>query len=389
MAKLPKETPVSVRPSRPSARLPANPPTSPDAHVDTGKSGSPPPAAAPAAAPAAGPPPVAGPEHRGFYADFFGFRERPFTLLPDPELLLWSQQYRRAFSVLEFGVMSRSPITLMTGAIGCGKTTLLRELLAHLDNTLTVGLISNAQGGRGALIQWVLNALGQSFDPNAGYVHLFQAMQNFMIAEYAAGRRTLLIFDEAQNLSQESLEELRMLTNINTGKDEVVQLVLIGQPELRDMIRQPNLEQLAQRIAVSFHLDPLDRDTTTAFIKHRLRAVGGSGEEFTEDAMVHVHEVTRGVPRLINQFCDMALLYAWTREKHQVTRAILGQVLADNIFFAAQAPTQTPTQTTVKAKGTAPATPPASISASDPLSGPASGPISGPISGPASEGNPG
>jgi general secretion pathway protein A len=376
MAKLPKETPAPVRPSRPSARPPASPPANPPAHVDTGKSASPP-------APAAGPPPVAGPEHRGFYADFFGFRERPFTLLPDPELLLWSQQYRRAFSVLEFGVMSRSPITLMTGAIGCGKTTLLRELLAHLDDTLTVGLISNAQGGRGALIQWVLNALGQSFDPNAGYVHLFQAMQNFMIAEYAAGRRTLLIFDEAQNLSQESLEELRMLTNINTGKDEVVQLVLIGQPELRDMIRQPNLEQLAQRIAVSFHLDPLDRDTTTAFIKHRLRAVGGSGEEFTEDAMAHVHEVTRGVPRLINQFCDMALLYAWTREQHQVTRVILGQVLADNIFFAAQAPIQTPAQTPAQTTVKAPVTPPAAPPAVD---SPQTG---APLSGPASEGNPG
>jgi len=277
-------------------------------------------------------------EHRGFYADFFGFRERPFTLLPDPELLLWSRQYRQAFSVLEFGVVSRSPITLLTGAIGCGKTTLLRELLSRLDDGITVGLISNAQGGRGALIQWVLNALGQSFDHNAGYVHLFQAMQDFMIAEYAAGRRTLLIFDEAQNLSQESLEELRMLTNINTGKDEVVQLLLIGQPELRDMIRQPKLEQLAQRIAVSFHLEPLDRDTTTAFIMHRLRSVGGTGAEFSEDACAFVHEVTRGVPRLINQFCDMALLYAWTRESPQVTRAILTEVLKDNIFFAAQIP---------------------------------------------------
>lgn len=282
-----------------------------------------------------------GPEHRGFYAEFFGFRERPFTLLPDPELLLWSRQYRQAFSVLEFGVLSRSPITLLTGAIGCGKTTLLRELLSRLNENLTVGLISNAQGGRGELIQWVLNALGQPFDHNAGYVHLFQAMQDFMIAEYAAGRRTLLIFDEAQNLSQESLEELRMLTNINTGKDEVVQLLLIGQPELRDMIRQPKLEQLAQRIAVSFHLEPLDLDTTAAFIMHRLRSVGGTGAEFTDEACAFVHEVTRGVPRLINQFCDMALLYAWTRENRQVTRSILAQVLKDNIFFAAQLPAAT------------------------------------------------
>jgi type II secretory pathway predicted ATPase ExeA len=277
-----------------------------------------------------------GPEHKGFYAEFFGFSERPFTLLPDPDLLLWSQQYRRAFSVLEFGVVSRSPITLLTGAIGCGKTTLLRELLLRLNESITVGLISNAQGGRGALIQWVMNALGMSFDHNAGYVHLFQAMQDFMIAEYAAGRRTLLIFDEAQNLSQESLEELRMLTNINTGKDEVVQLLLVGQPELRDMIRHPRLEQLAQRIAVSYHLEPLDMATTGAFIMHRLRAVGGTGAEFTEAAQQFVYQVTRGVPRLINQFCDMALLYAWTMESPQVDVDTLSQVLKDNIFFAAQ-----------------------------------------------------
>lgn len=287
-------------------------------------------------APAPPAPTGSGLEHRGFYAEFFGFRERPFTLLPDPELLLWSPQYRQAFSVLEFGVLSRSPITLLTGAIGCGKTTLLRELLSRLNDGITVGLISNAQGGRGALIQWVMNALGMTFDHNAGYVHLFQAMQDFMIAEYAAGRRTLLIFDEAQNLSQESLEELRMLTNINTGKDEVVQLLLIGQPELREMISHPRLEQLAQRIAVSFHLEPLDEATTSAFIIHRLRAVGGSGAEFTEEARNYVHQVTRGVPRLINQFCDMALLYAWGQETALVTKEILANVLKDNIFFATQ-----------------------------------------------------
>lgn len=280
-----------------------------------------------------------GPEHKGFYAEFFGFRERPFTLLPDPDLLMWSPQYRKAFSVLEFGVVSRAPITLLTGAIGCGKTTLLRELLLTLDGSVTVGLISNAQGGRGALIQWVMNSLGMTFDPNSGYVQLFQAMQDFMIAEYAADRRTILIFDEAQNLSQESLEELRMLTNINTGKDEVVQLVLVGQPELREMICRPHLEQLAQRIAVSYHLEPLDRETTGAFIIHRLRAVGGSGEEFTAAALDYVFKVTQGVPRLINQFCDMALLYAWTLESRHVDTDILAEVLHDNFFFAAQLPT--------------------------------------------------
>jgi general secretion pathway protein A len=275
-------------------------------------------------------------EHKGFYAEFFGFSDRPFTLVPDPDFLLWSPQYRRAFSVLEFGVVSRSPITLLTGAIGCGKTTLLRELLRRVDSSATVGLISNAQGGRGDLIQWVLNSLGLPFEPSEGYVRLFQRMQDFMIAEYAAGRRIVLIFDEAQNLSRESLEELRMLTNINSGKDEVIQLVLVGQPELRDIIRRPELVQLAQRIAVSYHLQPLDEKTTGDFIAHRLRAVGGTGYEFDEGACRKVFQVTGGVPRLINQFCDMALLYAWTMESRVVDEGVLSMVLEDNIFFAAQ-----------------------------------------------------
>ncbi|MCW1920770.1 AAA family ATPase [Rhodobacter sp. KR11] len=256
--------------------------------------------------------------------------------MPDPSLILWSREYRRAFSVLEYGVISGAPITLLTGAIGCGKTTLLRELLGRLDDTVTVGLISNAQGGRGELLQWILNALGHDPGRKTSYVALFQALQDVLVAEYAAGRRTLLIFDEAQNLSLESLEELRMLTNINTGKDVVIQLVLTGQPELRDLVRSPRLEQLAQRIAVSYDLKPMDATTTADFIRHRLCAVGGSGREFDAAALAMIHQVSRGVPRLINQFCDISLLYAWTTEAHEIGPALLTQVLEDNIFFAAQ-----------------------------------------------------
>ena len=272
----------------------------------------------------------------GFYMDFFGFRERPFTLVPDPDFLFWSAQHRRAYSVLEFGVLSRAPITLVTGGVGCGKTTLLRELLRQFGDKVTVGLISNAQGGRGELIQWVLNALDVKFDPTIGYVQLFQKLQDYLIEEYASGRRVVLIFDEAQNLSKESLEELRMLTNINSGKDEVIQLVLVGQPELRDMILDPALRQLAQRIAASFHLRPLDEAAVLELIAHRLKAAGGSGEEVTESAAKMVYRVTHGVPRLVNQLCDMALLYAWSMDHHHVDRHVVQSVLDDGVFFAAQ-----------------------------------------------------
>ncbi|PKP75467.1 MAG: ATPase [Alphaproteobacteria bacterium HGW-Alphaproteobacteria-6] len=272
----------------------------------------------------------------GFYMDFFGFRERPFTLVPDPDFLFWSAQHRRAYSVLEFGILSRAPITLVTGGVGCGKTTLLRELLRQFGSKVTVGLISNAQGGRGELIQWVLNSLGVPFDSGVGYVQLFQKLQDYLIEEYASGRRVVLIFDEAQNLSPESLEELRMLTNINSGKDEVIQLVLVGQPELRDMILDPSLRQLAQRIAASFHLMPLDETAVIELISHRLKAAGGTGDEISEAAARMIFKVTHGVPRLVNQICDMALLYAWSMDHPRVNEHVVQSVLDDGVFFAAQ-----------------------------------------------------
>ena len=272
----------------------------------------------------------------GFYLDSFGFSERPFTLVPDPAFLYWTEQHRRAYSVLEFGILSRAPITLITGAVGCGKTTLLRQLLKHIEDTSVIGLISNAQGGRGDLIQWVLHALGVKFDPSTGYVSQFQILQDFLIETYAAGKRVILIFDEAQNLSQDSLEELRMLTNINSNKDELIQLVLVGQNELREMIKRPELRQLAQRIAASFHLSPMDEQATDNFICHRLRIAGGTGNEIDKQARMLVYEVSEGVPRLVNQICDMALLYAWSAEAKVADRNVVQAVIDDGVFFGAE-----------------------------------------------------
>ena len=266
--------------------------------------------------------------------------ERPFTLLPDPSFLFWSAQHKRAFSVLEFGILSRAPITLITGEIGSGKTTLLRELLNRLDEEVTIGLVSNAQGGRGELLQWVLNALSVPIERGDTYVQLFQRLQEFLIAEYAAGRRVILIFDEAQNLSIEGLEELRLLTNINSGKDELIQLILVGQPELKDMVLHPNMRQLAQRVAASFHLTAMDADAVQGYIAHRLRKAGGTGQEFTPEACAVVHKATRGVPRLVNQLCDFAMLYAWSGDAPVVTDAIVNCVLEDQVFFGAHALTE-------------------------------------------------
>jgi type II secretory pathway predicted ATPase ExeA len=269
------------------------------------------------------------------YAEFFGLTERPFTLLPDPDFLFWSAQHRRAYSILEYGILACAPVTLLTGEIGAGKTTLVQALLADLGEGVTAGLISNAQGGREELLHWVLGAFGLAAPAGESHVTLFHRLQDFLVAEYAAGRRVVLIFDEAQNLPDAALEQIRMITNINAGKDELVQLILVGQPELRDTVRRPEMRQLAQRIVASFHLGALTAEATAAYIGHRLRRAGGTGQEFTAEAMAAVHAATGGVPRLVNQICDFALLYAWSADQARVEADTVATVLDEGVFFGA------------------------------------------------------
>jgi len=263
------------------------------------------------------------------YNEWFGLAERPFTLLPDPDFLFWSENHSRAYAMLEYGMLTHSPITLVTGEIGAGKTTLIRHLLRSLPEDFTVGLISNAQGNRGELLHWVLMALGVQTEADASYVRLFAQFQDYLIEEYASGRRTMLIFDEAQNLSIETLEELRMFSNINADKDELVQLVLVGQPELRETIHQPRLEQFAQRVAADYHLPAMSSAGVSDYIRHRLAVAGAEREIFTPAACECVHLASRGVPRLVNQICDYALVYAFTDGLEKVDAGVVEQVVAD------------------------------------------------------------
>jgi type II secretory pathway predicted ATPase ExeA len=263
------------------------------------------------------------------YNDHFGLAERPFTLLPDPDFLYWSESHTRAYAMLEYGMLTHAPITVITGEIGAGKTTLLRHLLRSLPEDFTVGLISNAQGNRGELLHWVLMALGVPTETHATYVQLFAQFQDFLIEEYASGRRTMLIFDEAQNLSLETLEELRMFSNINADKDELIQLVLVGQPELRELIAQPRLVQFAQRVAAEYHLPGMTADQVEAYIGHRLKVAGARHEIFTPAACECVHLASRGVPRLVNQICDYALVYAFTDGLDKVDASVIEQVVTD------------------------------------------------------------
>lgn len=270
------------------------------------------------------------------YTDFFGMKERPFSLVPDPEFIYWSKPHARAFSMLEYGILTRAPITLITGEVGAGKTTLLHHLLKTVSDDVRIGLIANAHGDRGELLRWVLLALDQPALPNENYVDLFGRFQQYLIAEYAAGRRVILIFDEAQNLSRESLEELRMFTNINTNKDELLQLVLVGQPELRDIVHRPDMRQFAQRVSSAFHLPAMDAQTVRAYIRHRLEVAGGATDIFSPPAADLVHEASGGVPRLVNQLCDFSMVYAYTEDCLKVSRMAVQRVLDDGVFFAGE-----------------------------------------------------
>lgn len=267
------------------------------------------------------------------YLDHFGLHERPFSLVPDPDFIFWSPVHERAYAMFEYGIVTRAPITLITGEVGAGKTTLLHHLLKSLGDELQVGLISNAHGTRDELLRWVLQALDQPIPADADYVTLFGQFETYLITQYSEGRRVILIFDEAQNLSPESLEELRMFTNINANKDELLQLILVGQPELRDKVRHPDLTQFAQRVASSFHLPALDAGAVRAYIEHRLEVAGAQEDIFAPDACDMVFEETRGVPRLINQLCDLSLLYAYTADEHKVAASTVEQVLTDGVFF--------------------------------------------------------
>ncbi len=274
------------------------------------------------------------------YESFYGFREKPFTLLPDAGFLYLSSKHKMALTLLEYGLMSQAGFSVISGDIGTGKTTLIRKLLNQIDNDVRVGLISNTHQSFGELMQWIALAFEL---PHTGKdkVQLYQMFVDFIISEYAQGRRTVLIVDEAQNMSAETLEELRMLSNINADKDQVLQIILVGQRELRDTLRRPDLIQFAQRIAVDYHLEPLSASETHEYIQHRCRVAGGKPDLFSDQACAAVFELTGGVPRLINTLCDTVLVYGYAEQRERIDAMLVHDVGHDKQqggLFAANTP---------------------------------------------------
>lgn len=266
------------------------------------------------------------------YEEFYGLTEKPFSIQPDPSFLYWGRGHRLAYAMLEYGVVNQAGISVITGEVGCGKTTLIHRLLDQLSDTHTIALLSNIQSGRGDLLSWVLMGYGE---PYAGKTHveMFSTLQSFFIREYAKGKRVVLIIDEAQNLSIDMLEELRMLSNINAGKDQLLQLILVGQPQLKDLLSRPDMLQLAQRIGSDFHLTPLTREEVHAYIETRLSIAGAARNVFTSEAMNLVAEYSHGVPRVINTIADTALVYAFSAQDETVGGDIVRSVIRDKLDY--------------------------------------------------------
>jgi len=259
------------------------------------------------------------------YQKFYGFREKPFSLLPDSGFLYLSEKHRMALTLLEYGLMNQAGFTVISGGIGTGKTTLIRKLLNDIEPTIKVGLISNTHQTFGDLLQWI--ALAYDL-PHQGKdkVQLYQDFMDFIIQEYAQGRRTVLIVDEAQNMPADTLEELRMLSNVNADKDQVLQIILVGQRELRETLQRPDMVQFAQRIGVDYHLEPLDAEETSDYIRHRCKTAGGTAELFSDQACQLIHRYSGGIPRLINLLCDTALVYGYAEQRDRVDAALVEEV---------------------------------------------------------------
>jgi type II secretory pathway predicted ATPase ExeA len=266
------------------------------------------------------------------YEEFYGLTEKPFSIQPDPSFIYWGRAHRLAYAMLEYGVLNHAGISVITGEVGCGKTTLIHRLLEQLSESHTVALLSNIQANRGDLLSWVLMGFGQQFAGKT-HVELFAELQRYFIAEYAKGRRVVLIIDEAQNLTVDMLEELRMLSNINAGKDQLLQLILVGQPQLKLLLGRPDMVQLAQRVGSDFHLTPLSREEVHSYIEARLSIAGSSRKIFTEKAMDLVAEQSRGVPRVINIIADTALVYAFSAQEAVVDEETVKSVVRDKIEY--------------------------------------------------------
>lgn len=259
------------------------------------------------------------------YASFFGLSEKPFAITPDPRYLFMSERHAEALAHLLYGITEAGGFIQLTGEVGTGKTTIVRSLLERMPGHADVAVILNPQLTPLQFVLAICEELGIFVrDEDARSIKdLVDILNKRLLEAHAKGRRVVVIVDEAQNLSPETLEQVRLLTNLETASQKLLQIILIGQPELREVLSRVELRQLAQRITGRYHLSPLSRDETGAYINHRLRVAGCTMQLFSKAALREVHRLSGGVPRIINVICDRALLGAFTQDTHYITPTLV------------------------------------------------------------------
>jgi general secretion pathway protein A len=265
------------------------------------------------------------------YLAFFGIAEKPFAITPDPRYLYLSARHADALAHLVYGINEAGGFIQLTGEVGTGKTTTIRSLLARAPKNAEIALILNPRLSAPEFLLALCEELGLGTDERAATntKDLVDMLNRYLLRAHAQGRRVVLIVDEAQNLDPEVLEYIRLLTNLETETQKLLQIILIGQPELRKLLAREDLRQLAQRITGRYHLDPLSRDETTAYVRHRMRVAGATVDIFTRGALREIYNVSRGIPRVINIICDRALLGAYTQDLHQVPAALVRRAGAE------------------------------------------------------------
>ena len=265
------------------------------------------------------------------YAAYFGLKENPFSLSPEPRYLFLSEQHRNALNCLIYGIKEKKGFVLISGGIGLGKTTICRSLLASMDDSVETALIFNTAISELDLLETILGEYGIFIKNDAGNKKYYiDALNDFLLRNFAAGKTAVLLIDEAQNLSHGVLEQIRMLSNLETETEKLLQIILIGQPELNNTLMLPALRQLNERITVRYDLKPLPLPEVREYIQHRLIVAQGPGSlTFTKGAFNLIYTFTEGIPRRINALCDRALLIAYTKNVSKIDRKIVRLAVHD------------------------------------------------------------
>jgi len=266
------------------------------------------------------------------YEEFYGFKEKPFQIVPNPDYLYFTPKHKNALSCLEYGLNDNSGFILLTGEIGSGKTTLIRYLLNNINASIVPSVIFNTNVTAEEFFIYVMQSFGLEYNLKNKSKNL-KVLYEFMLEQYIDGKQVLLIIDEAQNLSDATLEEIRMLSNFQSEDRLLLQIILVGQPELKVRFKNPSLTQFRQRIAVNYHLQALTREETKVYISFRLKKAGGRADIFLPDTMDLIFRASRGIPRTINLLCDSALVYGFAEEAAKIDTRILKLLIKELGFI--------------------------------------------------------